>query len=158
MVTGLLTGVRRGRDHLWQNFLPPFSLWRAWWVVFGLVTTVIGVPKHDHGRDQSKPCTFEFFFENFVLHFETMHSHHIHHMTKHLNNKRNSEKGSKTCIEHNIHAFTYTYPYAIHKQGKHIARLTLVWELLIQLQGDLNHTQHQTRVFLNLKHNPWNLL
>ena len=32
--------------------------------VLGLVTAVMGVPLHDHGRDQSKTHTHEFFLKN----------------------------------------------------------------------------------------------
>ena len=69
-----------GRDLYWTFFSSLILLVTGVMGVLVLVTAVIVDLKDDHERDQSKPCTFE-FFENLFYTLKATHSYHIFHMT-----------------------------------------------------------------------------
>ena len=84
-----------GHDLHWKFFSSLILLVTGVMGVLVLVTAVIVDSKDDHGRDQSKPCTFE-IFRKFLFYTLTLHIPNTYPTRpQHLNNNNNLEKGSK---------------------------------------------------------------
>ena len=82
----VVTGVMEGVTITEQIFSFLLYVVTAVVVDLGLVTTVIVVSKHDHGRDQSKTHTHEFSLKNFAFYLHpcipithTTRPRHLHH-------------------------------------------------------------------------------
>ena len=66
----VVTGVMEGVTITEQFFSFLLYVVTAVVVDFGLVTAMICVLQHDHGRDQSKTSTHEIFLKIFALHLQ----------------------------------------------------------------------------------------